>query len=72
MDQFLSPAVICERIPSLTESLLAQLRYAGRGPRFYKPTQKTVLYKESEVIEWIESTAEIQTGRPIDRALAAA
>jgi len=43
---------------------LAQLRYRGTGPRFYKPTARRVLYKRSEVIEWLESTAQTRTGSP--------
>ena len=36
---------------------LAQLRYKGRGPRYLKPTPKTVLYRRSDVLAWLESTA---------------
>lgn len=63
MDQFLSPSAICERIPSLTEHKLSQLRYDGRGPRWYSPTPRTILYKESEVLQYIESTAKTQTNQ---------
>jgi predicted DNA-binding transcriptional regulator AlpA len=56
---FIQPAQV-EEITGLTIAALAQLRYQGRGPRFYKPTPRTVLYKRSEVIDWVEASA--QTG----------
>ncbi|WP_433931030.1 hypothetical protein [Curtobacterium flaccumfaciens] len=40
---------------------MAQLRYTGRGPRFRKPTPRTVLYDEREVIDWIEASARTST-----------
>ena len=56
-DHYLSPSQVCEIIPGITEGSLAQLRYAGTGPRYRKPTPKTVIYLQSEVIEWIERSA---------------
>lgn len=51
-----------EEITGITVGALAQLRYHGTGPRFYKPTPRTVLYKRSEVLAWIESSAHTKTG----------
>jgi len=47
-----------KKITGLTVAALSQLRYRGIGPRFYKPTPRTVLYKRSEVIAWIEASAQ--------------
>lgn len=58
--EFIQPEVVCE-ITGLSRGALAQLRHFGRGPRFYKPTPRTVLYKRSEVIEWVESSAQTRT-----------
>lgn len=57
---FIQPAEV-ETITGLTVAALAQLRYQGRGPRFYKPTPRTVLYKRSEVIAWVEASAQNST-----------
>lgn len=51
------PATEVGEMTGLTIQALAQLRFTGKGPRFYKPTARTVLYKRSEVIEWIEASA---------------
>lgn len=50
-----------ELIPGMTKANLAQLRFTGKGPRYRKPTPKTVLYVESEVIDWIENSARYGT-----------
>jgi hypothetical protein len=55
-DEYILPATVGE-ITGLKTGALAQLRYMGRGPRFYKPTPRTVLYKRSEVMAWIEASA---------------
>jgi predicted DNA-binding transcriptional regulator AlpA len=41
----------------MTRAAIAQLRYRGIGPTFYRLSAKTILYKRSEVIEWMESRA---------------
>jgi hypothetical protein len=53
---YLSPDQVCELIPGMTMGHLAQMRYRGDGPKFRKPTRKTVLYVRSEVLDWVEST----------------
>jgi len=55
-EEFIQPAVVSD-MTGMSTGALAQLRYAGGGPRFYKPTPKTVLYKRSEVIAWVEASA---------------
>jgi len=45
----------------MTRNNLAQLRFKGQGPRYFKPTPRTVLYTEADVVEWIESSARTGT-----------
>jgi predicted DNA-binding transcriptional regulator AlpA len=54
--EFIQP-VDAGEITGMTVAALAQLRYRGTGPRYYKPTPRTVLYRRSEVIAWIEESA---------------
>ena len=41
----------------MTKAAIAQLRYRGVGPKFYRLSAKTILYKRSEVVAWMESRA---------------
>lgn len=41
----------------MTRAAIAQLRYRGLGPTFYRLSAKTILYKRSEVERWMESRA---------------
>lgn len=56
-DKYLSPDQVVDQFPGLSRGLLAQLRFTGRGPRYRKPTPKTVLYLESEVVAWVDASA---------------
>jgi hypothetical protein len=58
--RYLSPKEVAANIPGMTVAKLSQLRFKGEGPRFFKPTAKTVLYAESDLVDWIEST--VRTG----------
>jgi hypothetical protein len=58
--EYIQPADVAE-LTGLTLTALAGLRCHGTGPRFYKPTPRTVLYKREEVIEWIESSVQTTT-----------
>ena len=40
---------------------LATMRYTASGPRYFKPTAKTVLYSKRHLIEWIEASARLGT-----------
>jgi predicted DNA-binding transcriptional regulator AlpA len=60
-EEFISPAAV-EKLTQITVPALAQLRYLGKGPRFYKPTPRTVLYRRSEVLEWVYASAQMSTG----------
>ena len=62
-DEFITVVAFCD-LTGLSKSALGQLRYKGGGPRFYKPTKKTVLYKRSEVVAWIEASAHERTSSP--------
>jgi hypothetical protein len=42
-------------LPGFTRGHLAQLRYEGRGPSFFKPTRRKVLYYADEVKAWAKS-----------------
>lgn len=54
-EPFISINEALSLMPSMTRNHLAQLRFDGAGPKFYKPTGRTVLYKTSEVLQWVES-----------------
>ena len=62
MDRYITPDEVCEIIPGMTKGNLAQLRVTGKGPSYRKPTPRTVIYKESEVIAWVEES--IKQGPP--------
>lgn len=63
VEPFVSPLQVSEGT-GLSVEHLAQLRFTGRGPKFYKPTPRKVFYRMSEVLAWIQesertSTAEV-------------
>ncbi|MGO1266914.1 MAG: helix-turn-helix transcriptional regulator [Microbacterium gubbeenense] len=58
---YLTPEQVCEIVPGMTKGNLAQLRFKGTGPRYYKPTPRVVLYREEDIAEWIESSARTGT-----------
>jgi predicted DNA-binding transcriptional regulator AlpA len=59
-EKFITPIGVRE-LTGMTLAALAQLRHRGQGPRFYKPTARTVLYRRSEVIAWVERTAHVDS-----------
>lgn len=61
LGDYIQPVEV-EEITGISIGALAQLRYHGAGPRFYKPTPRTVLYKRSEVLAWIEASVQTRTG----------
>lgn len=54
--EWLSPAQVCEFIPGMTVTLLQRMRDAGTGPRYAKPSAKTVVYARSDVDAYLRST----------------
>lgn len=51
----------CAYVPGMTEGRAAQLRYTGKGPRFFKPSGRTILYRKEDVDRWIEESARVST-----------
>src|SRR5262249_24181495 len=39
----------------LNEKLLAKWRHYGRGPAYYKPAAKTVLYAQADLDAWLQT-----------------
>lgn len=60
-EQFINIDQALALMPGMSKGHLAQLRYTGSGPRFYKPTPRTVFYKESEVLAWLEESVQTTT-----------
>lgn len=58
---YISDDDVVSRMPGMTKGNLAQLRYTGKGPKFYKPSPRVVLYKWSDVQAWIEGHAQMRT-----------
>lgn len=54
--RWLSPAEVCEVIPGMTVTLLQRMRDAGKGPRYAKPSAKTVVYSLADVNAYVRST----------------
>lgn len=61
MDKYLTPDQAAELVPGMTTSGLAQLRYIGEGPKFLKPTPRKVVYRERDVIDWLEASERTST-----------
>lgn len=61
MEKYLTAEQVCELIPGMTKSNLAQLRFKGGGPKFLKPTPRTVVYRERDVIDWLEGSERTST-----------
>ena len=40
---YLTSEQVCEIVPGMTKGNLAQLRFKGTGPRYFKPTPRVVL-----------------------------
>ncbi|MCH9276409.1 hypothetical protein JS533_009040 [Bifidobacterium amazonense] len=47
---------------------LGQLRYIGRGPKFIKPSPKTVLYRKGDVDDWLASCVQNTTASSDEEA----
>lgn len=48
-EPYISDDEVVSRMPGMTKGNLAQLRYTGKGPKFYKPSPRVALYKWSDV-----------------------
>jgi len=58
---YITAEQVCKIVPGMTPGNLAQLRFKGTGPKFLKPTPRTVLYRERDVIEWLEASERTST-----------
>lgn len=63
MEKYLSPKEAAELIPGMSTSNLSQLRFTGKGPKFLKPTPRTVVYRERDIIEWLEASERTSTAK---------
>lgn len=61
---YLTPDQVCAIVPGMTRGNLAQLRFKGIGPRYFKPTPRVVLYDREGIDEWVRSTARTGTANP--------
>lgn len=43
----------CAYVPGMTRGKAAQLRYTGKGPRFLRPSARTILYRKEDVDQWL-------------------
>lgn len=48
--------MVCEMVPGMTKAILSDLRDSGRGAPFFKPSLRTVVYLESDVVAWVLSS----------------
>ena len=58
-----TPRQIAEALHT-TEQGLAQMRYRGTGPRFIKAGPRRVLYRWSDVQEWLDQNTLQRTDDP--------
>lgn len=63
MDAYLKPRGV-EGEYGFTVQHLAQMRFRGEGPRYYKPTPRVVLYTRDDIEEWIK--ASVRTGTALE------
>jgi len=61
--QYLTPKEVAEFVPGMTTSLLAQLRFKQIGPRYLKPTPRKVLYRPSDIAEWLDASVRGESPR---------
>lgn len=67
-DRFLSPEMVCEMIPGMTKAILMDLRENRRGAPWHKPSLRTVVYLESDIIAWVMATRhETRDSAPLAR-----
>lgn len=57
MADYMTIEQVLELVPCVSRGNLATMRHDGRGPAFYKPTSRTVLYDKQSVLEWVQNSA---------------
>ena len=71
MSPTLSPKEVFEHY-GLKPNHLAQLRYQKKGPRYIQATPRTVLYRQSDIEDWLTAnTVETEDSKEIKKASAA-
>lgn len=71
MTQYLSPDQVCALIPGMTKGNLAQLRHAGGGPVYMRPSPRVIVYARTDIDAWLEQTRHARTDQPITTTRAA-
>jgi hypothetical protein len=62
VDVILTPERLAERLDGITEKTLADWRYKGTGPRFFR-AGKRVFYREGDVDAWLAGRVEAQDAK---------
>lgn len=57
---WLSIEQVCAHVPGMTPRRLEYLRGKGQGPRYAKPSPRTVVYALADVDAWVQA-AMVQT-----------
>lgn len=71
MGPTLSPKEVFENY-GLKPNHLAQLRYQKKGPRYIQATPRTVLYRQSDIEDWLTAnTVETEDSKEMKKASAA-
>lgn len=65
MSEFMTIDQVLELVPCMTRANLATMRYDRRGPKFFKPTARTVLYDRQSVLDWVKSSV-VETATTVD------
>ena len=56
MAEFITIDDVLALVPCMTRANLATMRHNRVGPRFFKPTARTVLYDRKSVMDWLENS----------------
>jgi hypothetical protein len=62
MDEYYTPAQVAEKLPGVTENLLRDWRFHGKGPRWTKVGRR-VFYAERDLIAFMKAGVRTQTGQ---------
>ena len=57
MSDFITIDEVLAMVPCMTRANLATMRHNRVGPRFFKPTKRTVLYDKASVMDWVAQSA---------------
>lgn len=63
--EYLTPEQVCEIVPGMTKQGLANARYLGTGPKYLAPTPRKILYRRTDVIEWVEASERTSTAQAV-------